>query len=416
MGFSVRVGYQATDEVRASLELLGRTEDVVFSPDGSRLAIAGFYKNRVLILDVEAPSVDGGSFEISFTKSLTLTSPSLASPHGLAWADDETLLVANREGKVPFLPAPRHANSAELTVEPIHALGASVADFIYTPGSVALRRLDDDLVEALVCNGYANTVTRHLLDRRDRMSVIGSEIVLREGLSTPDGVAYSSSGKWVAVSNHDEHSVLIYLSEQLGGSEAPVGVLRGMAYPHGLRFTPDDRAIVVADAGAPYVHLFASPNADWSGTHTPVSAIQVVEDAVFAEANKNPQEGGPKGIAVSPDGNSICITCEQEPLVFYDISSELAKFGVEAVGRVPAGPAVNPRAQMISVMRTVRAELETLMEGRVEKSNLASVRSMGGNRPRTAEQEIEALLNSTSWKITAPLRAARDILRKLIRR
>ena len=47
------VEFTAGEEVRAAIARIGRTEDVQFSPEGGRLAVAGFNENRLLIFGIE---------------------------------------------------------------------------------------------------------------------------------------------------------------------------------------------------------------------------------------------------------------------------------------------------------------------------------------------------------------------------
>ncbi len=56
----MQIDYDTTDEVRQAIARLGRTEDLAFSPDGRRLAIAGFARNRILVIDVELPADGSG--------------------------------------------------------------------------------------------------------------------------------------------------------------------------------------------------------------------------------------------------------------------------------------------------------------------------------------------------------------------
>jgi DNA-binding beta-propeller fold protein YncE len=325
------VEYTGTEEVLKALADIGRTEDVQFSPDGKRLAIAGFYENRILILEVEKIAADP-AWTIRFSRATIVRSEVFAEPHGLAWVDDEVLLVANRKGLVPVIRVPRFVNAPELFVHPIHMLGGSEADFIDTPGSVSLRALGPDLLEVLICNNYIHTVTRHHLSR-EGLSVLSSETVFRKGLNVPDGAVFSHSGEWVAISNHYDNSVFIYRANDIGFVDQPAGMLRGMGFPHGISFTPDDRALFAADAGAPFAHLFVASSGDWSGTRLPAGSIRVMDDATFKRGNYNPEEGGPKGLTVSPDGSLLCVTDEEQPLVFIDIREDLERAGATPQGR-----------------------------------------------------------------------------------
>lgn len=373
------VEYSGTEEVLKALADIGRTEDVQFSPDGTRLAIAGFAESRVLVLEVESMTFDRG-WDIRFSRATTLKSASFNEPHGLAWADNEVLLVANRHGLIPVVRVPRLANAPELLVHPIQLLGAAEADFVSTPGSVALRTLGPDLFEVLICNNFAHTVSRHYL-RQQGLSILAGETVIQKGLKVPDGVTYSRSGEWVAISNHYQNAVYIYCTEQLGSSDQPVGTLRGMGFPHGISFTPDDRAFFAADAGAPCAHMFVAKDADWTGNRIPTSSIRVMDDETFARGHVNPEEGGAKGLAVSPDGDLLCLTCEEQPLVFIDIREELPRAGATPRARVTAREVESD---------TVMATLFNTMER--SRGELAAALA----REKSAEQRIVAAQSEAS--------------------
>ena len=44
---------KTSPEVDEALSGIGRTEDLVFSPDGRRLAVVGFTEGKILLLDVK---------------------------------------------------------------------------------------------------------------------------------------------------------------------------------------------------------------------------------------------------------------------------------------------------------------------------------------------------------------------------
>lgn len=428
------VGFSAAEEVLKALAEVGRTEDIQFSPDGRRLAVAGLQENRVLILEIER-MVAEPAWDIRFSRATTLKSASFEKPHGLAWIDNEVLLVANREGCIPIVRAPLLANSSELLVHPIQVLGASEADYVSTPGSVSLRRLGQDIIEVLICNNFVHTVSRHFLSS-EGFSILASETVVDQGLSVPDGVAYSRSGGWIAVSNHYDHSVFLYRADQLGHSSSPAGTLRGIGYPHGLSFTPDDRALFVADAGAPYVHLFVAKEGDWGGTRIPVSSIKIMDDETFARGHYNPEEGGPKGLTVSPDGNLICLTHEEQPLVFFDVRDELARAGVaprdraapeeigaQALTRMLAGTMERTRSQLASALRRekdlmagveaagARAGAERRAQDLEQQMQVLQQRLRAARlREKAASERVNRLMRSSSWRLTSPLRAAKGLL------
>ncbi len=129
--------------------------------------------------------------------------------------------------------------------------GASFKD-VEWPGSVAAIPLGRQRYDILVCNNYVHRVTRHRLIAGARPEVRKNKVLLEDGLSLPDGVALSPSARWIAVSNHNTGSVLMYRNNRsLDRWSNPAGYLRGAGYPHGVRFTADSQFVFVADAAVP---------------------------------------------------------------------------------------------------------------------------------------------------------------------
>ena len=122
-----------------------------------------------------------------------------------------------------------------------------------------------------------------------------TETLLKKWISIPDGVAAGQN--WIAVSNHNCHNVLVYENNGLLGQFSdPNGVLRCVRYPHGLRFTSDGRFILVADGGAPYVHIYRKDDSGWYGVRNPLKSCRVLRDQDFLRGQTAVYEGGPKGI------------------------------------------------------------------------------------------------------------------------
>ncbi|MDX5363000.1 MAG: hypothetical protein LPJ91_02435 [Pseudazoarcus pumilus] len=311
-----RIDWTATPQAQAAVTALGRTEDVHWSPDGRHIAIAAFARNEVLVLAVEYQ--DG----VHLSAARWIACAQFASPHGVYWMDDDRLIVANRLGGVTIVAVPQAAPEYErIIVTPLSTI-ASGQWQVKTPGSVCAVRLGNGLHELLVCNNYANRVSSHLVDARDELAIHGGSVLLEAGLGVPDGVAISPDRAWIAISNHDHHSVFVYRNGlDLHPDAEPDAVLEGLAYPHGLRFTPDGNALLVADAGRPEVHWFRRSGADWHGQRIADKVLRVLNEAAFRAGQYNPQEGGPKGIALSPDGTVLAMTCEQRTLDFFDATT-----------------------------------------------------------------------------------------------
>jgi DNA-binding beta-propeller fold protein YncE len=329
----MEIAYTASNHVRAVIDGMGRTEDVRFSPDNRRLAVAAFNNHRILLFDVELHA-SAGAKQVALTGAVELSSPSFRYPHGVDFIDDETLVVASRFADVAiFKLPPMRAAGRVHELAPIEQLRAGEASLLKSPGSVSVIRRDGSRAELLICNNAGHSVTRHLLDRGASCAIRHSEILLQKWLSLPDGVSASHDGCWIAVSNHNTHGVLLYDNTRpLHAASLPDGVLRGVYYPHGLRFTADKRHILVADAGAPYLHVYAKDDQGWAGGRNPAASIRIMDDPVFARGRNNPQEGGPKGIDIDRGMNVLVATSEHQPLAFFDLPALLA--------RAPAGPEV----------------------------------------------------------------------------
>jgi hypothetical protein len=382
----MQIPFTATDEVRAAIARIGRTEDVQFAPDRRRLALVGHIRNRLLILDVKLePHAQG----VALTSFLEIESDALDLPHGVAWIDPHTFAIANRGRNVALFELPRkRPATGSVKLEPLQTIGPDRIDFVATPGSVSVASVGMNLVELLVCNNYVHHVSRHLLDRNDGYAVIASEVIIQRGLEVPDGVAHSSSGRWLAISNHDAHTVNLYRNDaELNPASRPNGVLHGVKYPHGLRFAADDKALLVADAGAPLVHLYRSESGDWTGDREPVSSLQVVSDAAFKRGHYNPQEGGPKGIDLASDDGLMVSSCREAPLAFFDMRS-----------LIPPAPRPDRRENSSEAERA----RETLV--RYLASDRSRLRDATDAIRRISEHEVRMVVNNRAWKLTAPLR------------
>lgn len=316
--------FTATDAVRNAIASAGRTEDVKFSPDGRRLAVARFNDDRCLLVDVDIDVASGRSC-IRLRNLTEIASPDIRKPHGLAFLDSVTLIVANREGSLKiFRLPPRGPRPGSMTLHAEAMDGEAAFEKENTPGSVAVSPLGGDRYDILACNNYADNVTLHRLAGGERMKVVRNKVLLERGLNLPDGVAVSPDGRWIAISNHNTGSVLMYRNNpRLDRASDPTGSLVGAGYPHGIRFTSDGQFVFVADAGAPVVHVFFAIGGGWRGTREPMASLRVLDEAAFLRGRTNPQEGGPKGIDIDAGMRVLAMTCEERPLAFFDLRSML---------------------------------------------------------------------------------------------
>jgi DNA-binding beta-propeller fold protein YncE len=312
--------FKASNAVRAALSDTGRTEDVRFSPDNRRLVLAGFGLNHLLILRIAIESGSAGPTIVA-DDFMELTSDGITDAHGVDFIDERTLAVANRDGLVSIVQIP----SGELggrhhDVEPIREISGGMFCRLNSPGSVAARREPGGRISLLVCNNYIHRVTRHVIDPAPSFRIKKNSVLLERGLDVPDGIAVSHDGKWIAVSNHGTHEVMLFdTSAPLGPYTEPAGVLTGVGYPHGVRFTPDDRHLLVADAGAPVIHVYER-GAGWAGSRDPVNSAIVLDEETFGRGRANPEEGGPKGIDIDRSGKVVAATCEEQALAFFSLA------------------------------------------------------------------------------------------------
>lgn len=388
----MQIDYKAPDCVRAVIDAIGRTEDVRFSPNNRRLAVAAFNRSRIAVFDVDI----GGSSaakEVTLTGVVEFTSSCLNYPHGLDFIDDESLVVANRKGDVAIFKLPPAGVAGQpYDLSPIQLLRADEGSLLQSPGSVSVIGGDQAHCELLVCNNSGHSVTAHLVNRGAGCSVTSGQVLLKKWLNLPDGICVSRDRQWLAVSNHNTHGVLLYeRSRSLDEHAKPDGVLRGIYFPHGLRFSSDGRFLFVADAGAPFVHVYASEGQGWHGARSPVASLRIMDESVFLRGRQNPQEGGPKGIDIDSGMNVLVATSEHQPLVFFDLPAIL--------DGMPGG------SQVLDVQYEF---------GILEQAERLQMRAIQAEaRAAKAEAQARRAGKRKSWRITAPLRRAYTALRGL---
>lgn len=337
--------FQPSSAVAERLRILGQTEDVKFSPNQDRLAIAGLTENKILVIDIRPVARDGVRV-IESEACVEITCDAFVMPHGVAWIDDHTLIVANRErGLVVISVPPCGPQAPSVRAEPLLDMVPAKANHIQTPGAVAVMRLGDGLFDILSCNNSSHHVSRHRLQRKERFEVIEHDTFLGTGFQIPDGVTVSDDAGLIAISNHYAKRVDVFPNRCERGTHAQaICSLAKHGYPHGVRFAAGDRLLLTADAGRPYVHVFRRGGDRWGGTVKPALSIRVIGEEAFKLGHTNDEEGGPKGLDVSGDGSFFVVSCQAVPIAFFAFA--------ETASRLLAKPAAASSAGWWSLLMT----------------------------------------------------------------
>jgi WD40 repeat protein len=401
----MEIDHTAPQHVRDVIASLGRTEDLKFSPSNKLLAIAGYAKNKIAVFDVDVDRLTDDT-RITLTNAFEIYSDQLNEPHGLDFLDEETIVVTNRSADVIFLKLRSDKiASNSLKLAPLEIIQSGDTGPLRGPSAVSVFRTDQSLYEAVICNNQSNNVTRHLVDSSAGCSVKSNEILLKKWLVIPDGVCVSADRRWLAISNADMRTVFLYeYNSSLNEFSEPDGILRCVFHPHGMQFTSDGRFILVADGGAPYVHIYKKNGSTWRGAHNPIKSLRVMNEENFLRGRSNPNEGGPKGIAVDNAMNVLAVTCEHRPLAFFDLKKIL-----EDAQRSP-DPGDNQGYSHEQGTLEVRYELEirNQLDQQIKEIEKRAKEQLPLQR---ADEELALLKGSRSWRITAPLRRLSSALR-----
>ncbi|PHS71053.1 MAG: hypothetical protein COB23_02000 [Methylophaga sp.] len=320
-----KLDYHASPELHRVIASIGRTEDVKFSADEKLLAVVDFLVDKVHLFKISLEN-DELSQSITLSQCITISSDDFKRPHGLFFLGCEHFVVTNRAGDIALFKCPiATVEVSEIKLAPIAIFrGRRFLGRIYSPGSVASYQISDNVHRVMVCNNYWNTIVSFTVELTDGVRIKNNGVLIKKGLSTPDGISISPDQKWVAVSNHDTSAVLVYpLTSILNRFTAPAGVLTGVAYPHGIRFSNDGKKLFVADAGRQYLHIYESSDGCWDKSLEPWKSIKMVTDDIFSKAIMTPEEGGLKGIDIANSDKLFLASAEYQVLDFYAVNEVL---------------------------------------------------------------------------------------------
>ncbi len=318
------IKYKTTDGIRNVIDSIGRTEDVKFSSDNRFFAVLEFLENKIHLFTVDIKRSDSQT-DILVPGYALITSTGLKNPHGICFPGNNHMVVCNRAGDVSVFRIPAFVNDInEFDIDPettINGDGFLTAK-VKTPGSVDCYEIAENRYRILVCNNYWNMVTSHIVEIGNTIRVRDHKILLENSLQIPDGISVSPDKQWISVSNHVHGEVLIYRnSSNLNRNTPPDAILKGPVCPHGVRFSPDGKRLLVADAASQYLHVYDCEDGDWSKIKNPARAINMLDEEVFYTGRYTTREGGIKGIDTDNSGSLLVSTHEKQVIGFYNLNS-----------------------------------------------------------------------------------------------
>ena len=295
-----------------SVSKMGRTEDLRFSPDRTRLAVVSFNHHKIFMFDISMMVQDSTKY-IKINDCTEFKSATLKYPHGMVWIDDNTIAVTSRGGKTDIFKLPSRSSVNKLAeLKSIKSFG-----IVKAPSSITMKQSRNAL-QLLIVSNPANSVTVHDLSP-SYSNVTNERVFLKHNLNLPDGIALSGDHKYIAVSNHGGHNILIYeYSENLNESSSPIAILNGVQYPHGLVF--NGTSLLVTDAGSPFISVYEPNDGKWLDQENSSLKIQMMSDEAFKMGNISVHEGGFKGIDIISEWQVAAVTCSNCPLAFFDLN------------------------------------------------------------------------------------------------
>lgn len=395
--------FDAPKFVISRLNDLGRTEDICLSPDNKKIALVGYQKNKLLILNIDKINALPAK-KIYIKDCIEVLSTSFKNPHGVAWINNEVIVVANRLGGAFLLKIPPNKEDVinnQIWLTPIRILPKVSIKENLSIDCVEVNIISTNLCEILLCSNNGNYISSHLINLAENYDLESSSILLKKNIDVPDGVAISNCKRWIAVSNHDDNSIFVYRNQKsLTPFSPPEAILNGTKFPHGIKFIGDSHYLFVSDAGSPFVNLYYSESGEWSGNHSPIISFRVLDEEAFQKGHVNPQEGGVKGIDVVKESFIIVTTCQEQKLAFFDLSKAIDDAGIKNTIKQLKPTAMSLDDYFYRATKTMLLTQRLIIDE--SSTMLAYYRT-----------ELERVIASKSWKVTFPLRVINKKIKKI---
>ncbi|HVG94874.1 MAG TPA: hypothetical protein VND21_10540 [Planctomycetota bacterium] len=295
-------------------DVLGRAEGVAYSRCGQLLAVAQAEDGTVALFE-RAHREE--RFEARQAGTLGGPHSGLDYPHDVDFSPDgRVLAVANRESSAITFYA-REGAEVRYGPRPTWTIARRPGRLAFTD-AVKFVPPDGRFVAAVSLARNFVTFYRRSFLRRSRWGprpcfvLEGPETRLGE----PDGLAFTSDGRLLAVTNHGAGTVTIYARHGRAPRYGPaplvvLGAPDTFRCPHSVAFSPSDTHLAISNAGGRAVLVYRVDLGSGEGrvafSEAPVLELDACDAGRFEARNRdNRREGGPKGIAFGGDCLAIC--------------------------------------------------------------------------------------------------------------
>lgn len=307
------------------LKSVKRAEDVQISPNGKMLAIADIKGNQIVLF-----SIAFAEGEAILSRGSRVVANDILAPHGLAWIGENLLAVANRGGMVTFHRIDDLKEGIN-EIPSVFSISGEQGHLIEHPGSILYRKRSRKIFEIFICNNFSDMVSQHLFSIQDgEISILEDRCLLFNDFKTPDGFALSKGEKTLFVSDHLGKRVLAYEFGNFAPGAAK-GEIVNCAYPHGLVQHPQTGTLFIAGAGERCIHVVKDDGSGWRSITKPCYTFEMMSMEQFLPTHINIEDGGPKGITITPGGRYLVVSSQARPLSIFDVDSILNSAGIDRV-------------------------------------------------------------------------------------
>ncbi len=316
--------------------LIRHPEGIAFSPSGDLVAIANSEGGNILFFLSSDCCISSSQVSPIYVID-GLNSP-LGYPHDLSFSPDGEHLAVACRGNNRIMIYKRNIGNDFYEQEPFVVIEGNQ---LQLPGINAVKYSPTGNCLG-VCDVAGHQIAFFLYNNDTYESLPYQVIQAPEDiLYQPDGLAFSSDGRLLAVTSHGTHSLLIF--EKTSSSEgkysaSPVEILKGeetnFCFTHSVCFHPLDDTLAVSSAGGRKTLSLFKKVSDTVPRYSivPSQTFEIYNPETIHLQQYNKEEGGVKGVAFSPDGKilGLCAQDMGDPLksiLFYTIGTRESSGG-----------------------------------------------------------------------------------------